>query len=125
LPTNIAHGFLNPIVEARTDLGWAAGNHRTTSERPVYSLKLYVESTYKQSYESSQEELANTEDQLQTTKEELANTENQLEEQQLLTGNLNSMVIMFVATTLVFATVAAFLGFYMFSKRARAIQQQL
>jgi len=124
LPTNIAHGFLDPVVEARTDLWWAAGERWTTSERPLYSLKLYVESSYKQSYENSQEELANTEDQLQTAQEQLTSIENQLEEHQLLIGNLNSMVIMFAATTLVFATVAAFLGFYMFSKRARAIQQQ-
>jgi Flp pilus assembly protein TadB len=96
----------------------------TVYVQKFFSLKLYVKSTYKQSYESSQEEPANTEDQLQTTQDDLANTENQLEEQQLLTGNLNSMVIMFVTTTLVFATVAAFLGFYMLSKRARAIQQQ-
>jgi hypothetical protein len=124
LPTNLAHGYLDPIVEARTDLWYAPSERWYTSERPTYSLKLHVESPYKQSYESSQEELANTEDQLQITQDELANTEDLLEEQQLLTGNLNSMVMMFVATTLVFATVAAFLGFYMFSKRARAIQQQ-
>jgi len=124
LPTNVAHGYLDPTVEARTEWWWAAAERWTTSERPTYSLKLYVESPYKQSYESSQEELAGTQDQLQTTQDELTSTENQLTEQQLLTGNLNSMVIMFAATTLVFATVAAFLGFYMFSKRARAIQQQ-
>jgi hypothetical protein len=122
LPTNIANGYLNPLVEARTDLWYEPGQRWYTSERPTYSLKLYVESPYKQFYESSQDELANTEGQLTNTQQELETTQGQLEEQQLLTSNLNSMVIMFAATTLVFATVAAFLGFYMFTKKAKAVQ---
>lgn len=125
LPTNIANGYMNLVVEARTEIWVAQSEHWVSSDRPTYSLKLYVESSYKQSYESSQEELASTEEQLANTEQELENTESQLQEQQLLSGNLNSMVIMFAATTLVFATVAAFLGFYMFSRRARATQHQL
>lgn len=124
LPTNIAHGYLNPIVEARTDLWYEPSQHWFTSDRPSYSLKLYVESPYKELYEGSQDELASTEDQLADTQQELANTEDQLAEEQLLTGNLNSMVIMFAATTLVFVTVTAFLGFYMFTKRPKAVQPQ-
>ena len=109
LPTNIANGYMNLAVEARTEIWFAPSEHWVSSDRPTYPLKLYVESSYKQLYETSQEELGNT--------------ENQLQEQQLLSGNLNSMVIMFAATTLVFATAAAFLGFYMFSRRARTVQQ--
>lgn len=123
LPTNIAHGYTNLVVEARTDLWYEPNQHWYTSERPTYPLKLHVQSPYQQMYEDSQTELANTEDQLANTEQQLANTAGKLEEEQLLTGNLNSMVIMFAATTLVFATVAAFLGFYMFSKRAKAVQQ--
>jgi hypothetical protein len=122
LPTNIAHGYLDPVVEARTDLWYAPGERWSSSDRPTYSLKLYVESPYQQLYEDSQDELANTEAQLGDTQQELEDTQGQLEEQQLLTSNLNSMVIMFAATTLVFVTVAAFLGFYMFTKRPKAIQ---
>jgi len=111
LPTNIAHGYTNLVVEARTDLWNEQSQRWLTSERPTYSLKMYVQSPYQPMYEDSQAELANI--------------AGQLEEEKLLTGNLNSMVIMFAATTLVFAIVAAFFGFYMFSKRAKAAQQPM
>jgi hypothetical protein len=124
LPTNVAHGYMNPIVEARTELWYEPSQHWFSSDRPTYSLKLYVESPYQQMYQDSQDELANKEAQLVDTQQELENTQGQLEEQELLTNNLNSMVIMFAATTLVFVTVTAFLGFYMFTKRPKAVQPQ-
>ena len=73
-------------------------------------------------YEDSQAALANSQDELANTEQQLTTTQAKLAEEQLLSGNLNSMVMMFAATTLVFAVVAAFLGFYMFSKRAKAVQ---
>jgi hypothetical protein len=123
LPTNIAHGYLNPVVEVKTDLWYASSSRWTTWEHPTYPLKLHVQSPYKQLYEDSQNEVASIEDQLADTKQELQNTGNKLKEEQLLTNTLNSNVMMLAATTMVSATVAAFLGFYVFSKRPKAASQ--
>jgi hypothetical protein len=123
LPTNIAHGYLTPVVEVKTDLWYAQGSRWNTWEHPTYPLKLHVQSPYKQFYEDSQDEVANVEDQLADTKKELQGTESKLEEEKLLTASLNSNVMMLAATTMVFAAVAAFLGFYMLSKRTKAAPQ--
>jgi hypothetical protein len=51
LPTNIASGYLNPIVEARTEI-WSPLTERwVSSDRANYHLKLFIESLYKQSTE--------------------------------------------------------------------------
>lgn len=48
LPTNIASGYTNPAVEARTDLWRPQDDHWATSDRPSTQVKLYIESPYKQ-----------------------------------------------------------------------------
>ena len=102
LPTNIAHGYTNPLVEARTDLWNNQADEWRTSDRPYYTLKLYIESPYKQSYETSQQ---------------------QLEEQKTVNAGLSNNVNMLAVTTMVFAGAAAFLMFLVFTKRARPIPQ--
>jgi hypothetical protein len=102
LPTNIAHGYTNPFVEARTDLWNNQADEWRTSDRPYYTLKLYIESPYKQSYETSQQ---------------------QLEEQKTVNASLSNNVNMLAVTTMVFAGAAAFLMFLVFTKRARPIPQ--
>jgi len=88
LPTNIASGYTNPTVEAKTDLWRPQDDRWTTSDHPTYPVKLYIESPYK------------------------AVSEN-------LTNNVNLLA----ATTMVFGSAAAFLMFFIFSKRAKPIAQ--
>jgi len=116
LPTNIAPGYVNPTVEAKTDLWSAQAERWMTSDRPTYQLKLYIESPYKQSYEDSQEELG-------TTQQELETAQGEIQELETLNGNLNNLMITFAVTTMVFAVVAAVFGFLMFGKRAKPVQQ--
>jgi hypothetical protein len=74
-------------------------------------------------YEDSQDEVADVEDQLADKEQELQSTEGKLDEEKLLTASLNGNVMMLAATTMVSATVATFLGFYVFSKRPKAAPQ--
>jgi len=102
LPNNIASGFTNPTVEATTEL-WSTGSEKwTSSDHPTYrTLKLYIESPYKQSYE---------------------NSEKQYQEQVSVNSYLNNMMNLFAVTTVVFAAVAGIL-FAFFTKRARPLAQ--
>jgi len=104
LPTNIAAGYTNPTVEAKTDLWRPQDGRWATSDHPTYTnLKLYIESPYKQSYENSQQQLL---------------------EQEAANENLTNMMNIFTATTIVFASVAAFLTFFVFARRTRPVPQQ-
>jgi len=102
LPTNIAAGYTNLVIEARTDLWHTQGEYWTTSDRPSYQLKLYIESPYKQLYQNSQQEL---------------------QEQETVNGNLNNTMNMLAGTTIVFASVAAILVFFVFARRIRPAPQ--
>ncbi len=64
LPTNIAPGFIDLNIEARTDIYVPILDRWTYSDRSTYQTALYVESPYKQSYEDSQEQLHDTEQML-------------------------------------------------------------
>jgi len=103
LPTDIAAGYTNPVVEAKTDVWIPQAERWMTSDRPVYQLRLYIESPYKQLYESSQE---------------------YLQEQKTANANLNNTMNMLAATTIVFASATAFLVFSVFSRRAKPVPQQ-
>lgn len=52
LPTNIASGYLNPNVEARTEIWLPLTERWVSSDRATYDLKLFIESPYKQSTEN-------------------------------------------------------------------------
>jgi len=102
LPTNIAAGYTNLLVESKTDL-WRSQDERwTTSDHPTYPVKLYIESAYKQSYENSQQ---------------------QLQEQMAVNENLTNTMNLLLGTTVVFASVAAFLMFFVFARRMKPTPQ--
>jgi len=107
LPTNIAPGYVDLIVVARTRL-W---NNETGlwiySDNPSEQVKLYVESPYKQSYEDSQEELQDS--------------QVLLEGQETANRNLTVTATVLGVTTAVFGAIAALLVF-MF-RRPRPIAQ--
>jgi hypothetical protein len=97
LPTNIAPGFIDLIIEARTDLYVNQTDRWIGSDTPTYKTTLYIESPYKQSYENSQQQLLNMQQSLEKEK-----ADNQ---------NLGYTTIVLTTTTLVFAGLAAFLLF--------------
>lgn len=102
LPTNIAHGYTNPLVETRTELWNQQASEWRYSDHPTYTLKLYIESPYKEQYETSQQQLV---------------------EQKAINANLNNNVNMLAMTTIVFAGAAAFLMFLVFTRRTRPVPQ--
>lgn len=102
LPSNIASGYTNPKVEARTELWRAADDKWTTSDYLSSDYltskpKVYIESPYKQSYENSQ---------------------HQYQEQLSVSGYLTNMMNIFVVTTIVFASAAGIL-IVLFLRRAK------
>jgi len=96
LPTNIAIGYTNPRVEAHTEIWRPQDDRWISSDHPTYdNLELYVETPYKQMYETSQQ-----------TNENLANTMNLLS-----------------ITTVVFAAASGFLLFLVFTRKTRPTAQ--
>ena len=114
LPTNIAPGYVNLMVSARTNI-WVDEIERwVSSESPSYQLKLYVESPYKQSYEDSQEQLQDSEEQLQSSLE-------QLEGQESTNRSLSVTAAVLGVTTVAFGAIVALLMFML--RRSRPIAQ--
>lgn len=96
LPTNIAHGYTNPRIEARTDLWHPQDDRWMTSDHPTYSdFEIYIETPYKQAFE--QEQAAN----------------------ESLTTTTNLLSI----TTLIFAAMAGLLLYLVFARRPRPAVQ--
>ena len=114
LPTNIAPGYVNLMVVARTMLWVNETGRWVSSENPSQEVKLYVESPYKQSYEDSQQ-------QLQDSQEELQNSQAQLEGQETANRNLSVTATVLGVTTAIFGAIAALLMF-MF-RRPRPVAQ--
>jgi sporulation-control protein spo0M len=95
LPTNIASGYTNIDVKAKTEL-WDINSSRwRVSDHPTYQQKLFIESPFKQQLEDQQ--AANQ--QLQT----------QLQEQQSINEYITTMMSIFGVTTILFAAVTGFL----------------
>jgi len=104
LPTNIAAGYIVPYIEARTDIWRPQSGTWETSDRPTWnSLKLYIESPYKDMYESSQ---------------------TALQEEKAANGNLSNTMNLLAVTTVIFAAMAGFLMFLVFARRAKTIPVQ-
>jgi hypothetical protein len=114
LPTNIAPGYINLIVGARTELWVNATGRWISSDSPNELVKLYVESPYKQSYENSQEQLQDSQNQLQSTQD-------QLEAQKSANQNLSVTATVLGVMTLVFVAIAVFLMVML--RRARPLAQ--
>lgn len=102
LPTNIANGYTNPSIEAKTEIWWSQIERWAGSDRATYKVKLYVESSYKQSYEASQTEL---------------------QQEKTVNQNLSNNVNMLAVTTMVFAVAAGSLAFLTFARRPKPIPQ--
>jgi hypothetical protein len=88
LPTNIASGYTDVHVKAKTEQWNSQGETWFGSDHPTYQPTLYIESPYKQQSEEY---------------------EQQLEQQLTINMNTTNMMYLFVTTTLVFATVTAIL----------------
>jgi len=102
-PTNMAAGYTTPRVEAITELWRSQDDRWTPSDRPSYSnMKIYIETPYKQMYESSQQAFQEQ----KTTSENLANTMNLLS-----------------VATVVFASASGFLLFLVFTRRPKPAAQ--
>ncbi len=96
LPTNIAHGYTNPRIEARTDIRHPQDDHWMTSDHPTYSdLKLYIETPYKQAFE----------------------------EEQATNSSLTTTTNLLSITTLIFAAMSGFLLYMVFARRPRPAVQ--
>jgi hypothetical protein len=113
LPTNIAPGYVNLIVAARTEL-WVNQTQRwISSDNPTYLVNLYIESPYKQSYENSQNQLSDS-------REELKSSQDQLEAQESTNQNLRDTANVLGVTTLAFGAAAVLLVLVML-RRPRPI----
>jgi len=96
LPTNIAHGYTSPRIEAYTDIWHPQDDRWITSDHPTYSnLKLFIETPYRQAFEEEQ-----------ATNNNLANTMNMLS-----------------VTTLIFAATSGLLLYLVFARRPRLAVQ--
>jgi len=111
LPNNIASGFINPTVEARTQLWNEAGSSWISSDYLNSNYltskpKLFVESPYKELYETSEQQY----------QEQLETSERQYQEQLVVNGYQANMINILIALTIVFASVAGVL-FVLFIRR--------
>ena len=104
LPTNIAPGYVDLMVVARTMLWVNETGRWIYSDSPSQEVKLYVESPYKQSYEDSQQ-------QLKDSQEELQSTQAQLEGQEIANRNLAVTATLLGVTTAIFGALAALIMF--------------
>jgi len=99
LPNNIANGYTNPLVEARTEIWHQQTDTWTYSDYQRYSnIKLYIESPYKEWYTDSQQQLVTQ----KSANDSLATTTNVL-----------------AIATVVLASAAGIMMFLMFTKKAR------
>jgi hypothetical protein len=114
LPTNIAPGYVDLMVLARTTVWVNETGRWISSDNPSQQVKLYVESPYKQSYEDSQQ-------QLQDSEEELQSSQAQLEGQETANRNLTVTATVLGLTTAAFGAIAALLMFML--RRPRAIAE--
>jgi hypothetical protein len=90
LPTNIAPGYTDVYVKAKTELWRGEAEVWSWSDHPTYQPTIYIESPYKQ----------------------------QLEEQQANNRNTTTMMYLFGATTIVFVAVTIIL--FVLNRGARA-----
>ena len=110
LPTNIAAGYTEGYVKAKTELWNSEGQRWLPSEHPADQVLLYIESPYKHHFE---EQVA-ANDALQE----------QLDEQLSVNADVTNLMYLFGVTTLVFAGIAGLL-YYLMDRRARFIKQPI
>ncbi len=127
LPSNIAPGYIKPLVRAMTDLWNTQSQHWYTSDNPTTEPTLYIESPYKQQFEQEQslnEQLQEDITELETSNQQLEDQVNQLELtnvqlqaqinnlshqlEDLQTAYYNTTILMYI-----FIAIAAFLAILM------------
>lgn len=110
LPINIADGYTNPFIESRNEIWVPLIDRWIGSERATYDqMKLYIESPYEQMYQTSQQELQSTQQQLQ--------------EEKAVNENLSNSVNMLALTTMVFAIATGLLLFMTFARKPKPVAQ--
>jgi hypothetical protein len=100
LPVDIASGYTSPIVEVKTDIWQPLTSRWTTSDRPTYQVKLYIESPYKQMYDNSQQNLTDAQTQLDKT-------QMLLQQQRTSNENLTNTSYVLIAVIVAFALACA------------------
>jgi hypothetical protein len=139
LPSNIAPGYIKPLVRVTTDLWNTQSQHWYMSDNPTAETVFYIESPYKQQFEEEQslneqlqeditqleasnQQLEEQVDQLESTNVQLQAQISQLSHQveDLQTAYYNTTILMYI-----FIAVAAFLAILMvflmkFAKRTPA-----
>jgi hypothetical protein len=110
LPTNVAPGYTEVYVKAITELWNIQAESWGWSDHPTYRPTIYIESPYKQQSEEYEQQL----EEQATINEQL---EEQLEGQQTTNKNITTLMYLFGATTIVFATVVGLL--FILFRRAR------
>jgi len=114
LPNNIAHGYTELLVKAKTDLWNNNSQIWFMSDHPTYQPVLYIESPYKQQFENQQA----INDQLQQQIQEL---QQQISELQAVNNTNTTMMYIFGSITVAFALMTVFL--MILNRRSKGITQ--
>lgn len=113
LPSNIAPGYITPLVRVMTDLWNTQSQRWYASDNPTAEPTLYIESPYKQQFEDQQtlnEQLQEDITELESSNTQLQAQINELSRQleDLQTAYYNTTILMYV-----FIAIAAFLAILM------------
>jgi hypothetical protein len=117
LPTNIASGYTNVDVRAKTQTWSNILQRWMESNQPTYQPTLFIESPYKEQMEEQitiNEQLEDQLDEQQTVNQQL---EEQIEEQMVSNKNVTNMMYLLGVTTMVFAAMMTFL--FILNRRMR------
>jgi len=109
LPTNIAPGYTELYVRAKTELWHNQSEVWYSSEYPTYQPTLYIESPYQQQYA---DQLVENED-----------LQNQIQQLQTINSTTANLMYLLGITTIIFAAVAVL--FIFLSRRASVINQPM
>jgi len=109
LPVDVASGYTSSTVEAKTDIWQSLTSRWISSDRPTYQVKLYIESPYKQMYENGQQDL-------QDSQKQLDDTQILLQEQKVRNENLTNTSYVLIAVIVAFALACAALFFVLRTK---------
>ena len=109
LPTNIAPGYTELYVRAKTELWHNQSEVWYSSEYPTYRPTLYIESPYQQQYA---DQLVENED-----------LQNQIQQLQTINSTTANLMYLLGITTIIFAAVAVL--FIFLSRRASVINQPM
>lgn len=137
LPTNVASGYIELFVRARTEIYSAQSHQWMASDTGISEPVLFIESPYKGQFEEEQllnqqlqeqlEEQQEVNDQLQQQLDQQENAIAQLNQQlEELQASLNTNTIMMVALGIIaFSLVAVIMFLIAVNRKSRAIPQHV